>query len=75
MYKIITSGMNFVVLADSVAEFRRGLVDESFRRTAMEVKAEREVMKREREDHFFHTHFEDECDECFKEREQCANEN
>ena len=68
--------MTFSIYAEGVADLKRKLVDLSFLQTSLEVEKEVEQMKEDRleYDHFFHTHFADGCELCWKEREQCADD-
>lgn len=68
--------MNFAIVANGVEDLKRQLVDMSLIRTALEIEHTVKQMKEDRleHEHYLHTHFEDGCDLCWKEREQCAND-
>ena len=68
--------MNFAICANGVEDLKRQLVDMSLIHTALVIENTVAQMKEDRDeyDHSQHTHFEDGCDICWKEREQCAND-
>ena len=68
--------MNIKIKADSVADFRRKLIDASIAETGRDIHG---ITSAIREDRLrFHDHsreWDNDCERCQLEREQCANEN
>lgn len=60
------------IKATNVADFRRQLVDEIIRQTGMEIHAITTQMRADRHDH--DREWDNDCERCQLEREQCAND-